>query len=119
MAAHACTEGGAIVLLAQCSDGLGHPDFMKWFTEGDSRALEVRLREEYEVNGQTAWALLTKAERFRVYLVSDLPDADVRSMRMSPARSLDDALAQIDTQTEGYIMLRGSAVLPLTAKARA
>ncbi|MBC8030303.1 MAG: nickel-dependent lactate racemase [Pyrinomonadaceae bacterium] len=118
MAAQACTEGGAIVLLAQCRDGLGHPDFLKWFTEENSSALEARLRDAYEVNGQTAWALLTKAERFRVHLVSDLPDEDVRAMRMSPARSLTEVLDKIDPETEGYIMPRSPAVLPRKAEAR-
>ncbi|HYE66357.1 MAG TPA: nickel-dependent lactate racemase, partial [Pyrinomonadaceae bacterium] len=64
MAAHACLEGGTIILLAECADGLGRADFLKWFEEVDSRALELRLRERYEVNGQTAWSLLTKAELF-------------------------------------------------------
>jgi len=112
MAAQACTEGGTIILLAQCRDGLGHPDFLKWFAEENSSALEARLRDAYEVNGQTAWALLTKAERFRIQLVSDLPDESVRSMRMTPARSLREALDQTDAETPGYLMPRGQAVLP-------
>ncbi|HAF21884.1 MAG TPA: hypothetical protein DCK93_03055, partial [Blastocatellia bacterium] len=41
MAAHACTEGGTIVLLAECRDGLGQLTFLKWFAEKDSRALEA------------------------------------------------------------------------------
>lgn len=115
MAAHACTEGGTIVLLAECPDGLGQPDFLKWFEEKNPAALETRLRNAYEVNGQTAWTLLTKAERFRIHLVSELPDDDVRRMRMSPARSLTDVLDQIGPETEGYIMPRGPAVLPRLA----
>ena len=63
MASHACEEGGHVVLVAECADGLGRPDFLKWFDARDSRELEGRLREAYEVNGQTAWSLLTKAER--------------------------------------------------------
>ena len=27
MAAHACVDGGSIILLAECGDGLGRPDF--------------------------------------------------------------------------------------------
>ena len=73
MAALACNDGGTIILLAECRDGLGRPDFLKWFEETDARALAARLVNGYEVNGQTAWALLTKAERFRVCLVSELP----------------------------------------------
>ena len=112
MASYACDDGGAIVLLAECRDGLGRPDFLKWFDEPDSRALENRLRKGYEVNGQTAWALLTKAERYRVYLISQLEQADVRKMRMIPAGTLLQAIDEIGTGTSGYIMPRGAAVLP-------
>jgi nickel-dependent lactate racemase len=106
-------EGGTIVLLAECRDGLGHPTFLKWFDEKDSPALEARLRSAYEVNGQTAWALLTKAERYRIYLVSELPDEEVRRMRMTPVHSLTEVLDRINDQAEGYIMQRGAALLPL------
>jgi len=112
MAAQACSKDGTIILLAECLDGLGHPDFLKWFAEENSSSLEARLREAYEVNGQTAWALLTKAERHRIVLVSDLPAEEVRSMRMLPARSLTEALDQTERNVEGYIMPRGSAVMP-------
>jgi nickel-dependent lactate racemase len=115
MASHACEDGGSIILLAECRDGLGRSDFLKWFDSTDSAALENRLAEKYEVNGQTAWSLLTKAERFKVQLVSLLHDADVRHMRMEPARSLEEALRKIDSYREGFIMPRGAAVFPRLA----
>ena len=114
MAAQACLPGGLIVLLAECADGLGRGDFLKWFESADSRALEQRLRESYEVNGQTAWALLTKTELFRVCIISKLADGDVRQMRMIPARSLKEALADAPRTSSGYLMPRGAAVLPVT-----
>jgi nickel-dependent lactate racemase len=115
MASYACAEGGHIVLVAECADGLGRADFLKWFDSSDSRALEARLRDAYEVNGQTAWSLLTKAERFRVQLVSNLPEEDVRHMRMTPAPALADALARVDSDTEGYVLPRGAAYMPVVA----
>ncbi|HJT28449.1 MAG TPA: nickel-dependent lactate racemase [Pyrinomonadaceae bacterium] len=111
MAALACNDGGTIVLLAECSDGLGRPDFLKWFDAPDARALAARLVNGYEVNGQTAWALLTKAERFRVCLVSELPPDDVRRMRMVPVRRIEEALEHAGSG-DGFIMPRGAAVLP-------
>ena len=114
MAAHACLEGGDIILLAECRDGFGREDFLKWFEAADSRSLESRLRESYEVSGQTAWSLLVKAEKFRVHLVSELADEDVRRMRLLPARSLDEALARIEPQAQGYIMPHASALLPIS-----
>jgi nickel-dependent lactate racemase len=112
MAAQACVEGGTILLLAECGDGLGRPDFVKWFDSENSRALELRLREHYEVNGQTAWALLTKAERFSVHILTCLPDDEVRKMRMIPARSVEEVLAKVPTNSAGYILPRGAALLP-------
>jgi len=114
MAAHACVDAGTIVLLAECSDGLGHPDFMKWFESENSAALEMRLREHYEVNGQTAWALMTKAENFRVHIVTGLDEDSVRRMRMTPAISIDSILAQLSPNATGYLMPRGAALLPRT-----
>jgi nickel-dependent lactate racemase len=115
MAACACAEAGTIILFAECREGLGRPDFLKWFAERNSRALEDRLRQSYEVNGQTAWSLLNKAEHYRVLLVSELPDDDVRQMRMTPARSLDEAMSQVDSKAEGYILPRGAALLPVAS----
>jgi lactate racemase len=115
MASYACAEGGHLVLVAECADGLGRADFLKWFDSPDSHALESRLRDAYEVNGQTAWSLLTKAERFRVQLVSNLPAEQVKLMRMTPARTLEEALARVDSDAPGYVLPRGAAYMPVVA----
>jgi nickel-dependent lactate racemase len=113
MAAHACAEGGTIIFLAECREGLGRPDFMKWFESESSRALEHRLHDGYEVNGQTAWALLTKTERFRVHLVTDLSGEQTRAMRMMKSRSIEEVLAKLSPDATGYILPRGAALLPV------
>lgn len=112
MAAQACTEGGTIILLAECRDGLGRSDFLKWFTEKNAQALLLRLREGYEVNGQTAWSWLTKAERYKIYLVSELPDEEVRRIRTIPARSVSEVVDSLPAGVPGYVMPRGAALLP-------
>jgi nickel-dependent lactate racemase len=115
MAAHACAEGGTIILVAECADGTGREDFLSWFDAENSRALAARLREAYAVNGQTAWALLSKAERFNVVLVSKLDAADVRRMRLTPARTIEDALAQAGGDARGYVMPYGARFMPVVA----
>ena len=114
MAVRACRENGKIVLLAECTDGLGRPDFLRWFSEQNAQSLGIRLRDEYEVNGQTAWALLSKAERYQIHLVSSLPENDVRRMRLIPHQSFDATLFTTNNH-RGYIMPRGAAILPLPA----
>lgn len=113
MAAHACQDGGTIILIAECGDGLGRPDFLQWFESENSRALERRLREKYEVNGQTAWALLTKAETFRVHMITGLAEDSVRRMGMIPAKDVESVLSEIPADATGYIMPRGAALLPV------
>jgi nickel-dependent lactate racemase len=117
MASYACLPGGTIILLAECGDGLGNRDFMKWFDSKDSASLELRLRESYEVNGQTAWSLLMKGEKFQVVLISSLPDDDVQKMRMVPMHSLSEAMSSVGESTKGYIMPRGAAILPVPGAA--
>jgi len=112
MATHACTEGGTIILLAECHDGFGRSDFLKWFAEKNAHALLLRLREGFEVNGQTAWSWLAKAERYRIHLVSRLPDEEVGRMRTTPARSVSEVVNHLPSGARGYIMPRGAALLP-------
>ena len=112
MATRACVEGGRIVLLARCSEGYGRADFMKWFGS-DSISLAERLKTQYEVNGQTAWALLSKTEHYQIHLVSELDDDDVRRMGMIPSPSLEESLKSIRVNTTGYILPRGAAFLPV------
>jgi hypothetical protein len=90
---------------------------MKWFDSKDSASLELRLRESYEVNGQTAWSLLMKGEKFQVVLISSLPDDDVQKMRMVPMHSLSEAMSSVGESTKGYIMPRGAAILPVPGAA--
>lgn len=115
----ALKEGGVMVLLAQCRDGYGNATFFDWFRFTDLDTFEARLRSHYEINGQTAYSLLQKAQRFRIILVSDLPPEEVRTMGMTPARALDEAMATaaelLPADYTAYVIPEGGTVLPVTA----
>ncbi len=105
-ASHACTDGGTIVLLAECLEGMGRKDFLDWFSVSGSDALAERLCEKYQVNGQTAWSLLAKAERFDVRIISSLPLSDTRAMRMARAEDLNELLSY--KSLKGYMLPNGA-----------
>ncbi len=113
MAAQACSDGGTIIFIGECADGLGRNDFLKWFESTDSRALEIRLREKYEVNGQTAWALLSKAEKFRIHMITSLGEEQTARMRLNHVQSIEEVLADLSPAAPGYILPRGAALLPV------
>lgn len=110
VASKACVDGGTIILLAECRDGLGREDFLKWFEAANSKDLADRLCEAYQVNGQTAWNLLRIAEKFDVRIVTDLPEAKVRPTRTKYFQSLAEAVKGIDSE-KGYILPAGAKVM--------
>lgn len=111
MASRACANGGTIVLLAECADGLGRSGFLDWFQAADSSDLAEKLCAKYQVNGQTAWNLLRIAEKFNVQIVTSLAETETRPMRMRKARDLNECLTEIDKDTKGYILPSGGKVL--------
>ena len=115
----ALREGGVMVLLAECRDGYGNATFIDWFRFRDLREFETALRKRYEINGQTAYATLEKAQRFRVILVSTLPPEEVATMGMVPAKSLDEAMEKAEhllpENYSAYVIPQGGTVLPVSA----
>jgi len=110
-ASHACNDGGTIIFLAECADGLGRKDFLHWFEAGTSKQLAENLCENYQVNGQTAWNLLRNAERFNIQIITSLPENETRRMRLHKANSPDEILARIDENQKGYLLPFGAKFL--------
>lgn len=110
-AAAACNGGGMIVLLAECSEGLGRADFLNWFASENSEALARRLCESYQVNGQTAWSVLKKTETFDVRIVTKLSAEATEKMRMVSMQSLDRTIKKAPKEKAGYILPFGAKTL--------
>jgi nickel-dependent lactate racemase len=110
-ASRACTEGGTIIFLAECAEGLGRNDFLNWFEAENSRALAEKLCENYQVNGQTAWSLIQKAERFNIKILTSLPESETRLMRLQKVRDSNEILSKIGKDAKGYILPLGAKFL--------
>ena len=114
-ASRVCNDGGRIILLAECADGLGRKDFLSWFEAENSDALAEKLCANYQVNGQTAWSLLRKAERFDIQIITSLSESETHSMRLQKAHSLDEMLSGSDKNVKGYVLPNGAKVLAQSA----
>jgi nickel-dependent lactate racemase len=112
-ATNALEPGGTLVLLASCPEGIGSRDFLSFFPLDDMRGFLGGLKTGKVVNGQSAMALYSKARRYRVILVSSLPEEQVRRMGMEPAASLKEALAGAGETGLGFIIPEGGSTLPL------
>ena len=113
----ALKDGGVMILLACCKDGYGHDTFHRWFRFRDLSVFEAQLRSKYEINGQTAYSTLQKAQQFRVILVSALPKEEVEGMGMMAATTLEEAMAKavliLPSDYRAYVIPEGGNVLPV------
>ena len=114
---NALRPGGTLILLAACPDGFGHKGFFHWFDYQELPAFERALRANYEINGQTAYSTLLKAQRYRVILISSIGEEETRRMGMEKAPDLDAALEmarrQLPTDARIVVIPDGGTVLPM------
>jgi nickel-dependent lactate racemase len=90
--AAAVADGGTLIALAACPDGIGSPTLLDWF-DVDPPRLAAEVAARYTLHGHTALAIRALLRRIRVILVSRLDPEIVRRMGMTPASSLAEALA--------------------------
>jgi len=116
-ASQAIKDGGVMILLAECRDGFGNSSFFSWFQHRSLHEFEAALRAGYEINGQTAYSLLQKAQRFQIILVSQFTPQQVEQMGMIAVQSLDEAMDLAATllpkEWRCYLMPEAGSVLPV------
>ena len=66
------------------------------------------LCEKYQVNGQTAWSLLKKAERFDIRIVTELDEAIAKKMRLNKMGIEALPFIADETGSSGYIFPDGA-----------
>jgi nickel-dependent lactate racemase len=85
-------QGGTIILLSQCAQGIGSDEWLDWMQLDDRRAIIQKLSRAFSFAGFVALKTLTITSTHRVILVSSLLPEAVRQLHMEPAGSLEEAL---------------------------
>ena len=120
-AKHAVRDGGIIILIGSCREGLGERTFEEWMTTAPTaRSLIERIQREFKLGGHKAAAIAMVLERVEVDLVSEL-DADfVRSLFLVPQPSaqtaLDHAFEKLGPDARVLSMPYGGSTLPKVIK---
>ena len=65
-------DGGTLIVFSECSDGIGSTTFLPWFDLGGFDNAFHKLIHDYQGNGGTALAMMTKTARIRIVLVTEL-----------------------------------------------
>ena len=116
-AKHAVRDGGTIIWLAECTEGLGEKTFEEWMT-GHEKASDMidHLYREFRLGGHKAAAIAMILRRASVVLVSNFTDDFVRSVHLRPAHSaqeaLNEALEKYGENATVILMPIGGSTLP-------
>mgnify|MGYP000007234180 CR=1 FL=1 len=84
-------DGGTLVILAECADGLGNRAFADIFREGDHHRIFERMEKQYENNAGTALAMLEKTRRIGIRFMTSL---EAETCRMMGALKITPEAAQ-------------------------
>ena len=117
-AKHAVRDGGVIIVIGSCREGLGEDVFEQWIQEADNPSdLTERVKKHFQLGGHKAAAIAMVLEHADIYLVSEMPDELVRKCFLTPFSSvqaaLDAAYKKLGPTASVLAMPYGGSTLPV------
>lgn len=100
----ALKDGGTLILVSSCRDGIGDEAYANLLAQAGSPADAIeRIRAGYELGYHKAAKMAEVSARATVRAITDLPPQRLRSMFIEPAASPQEALnrALADARTKG------------------
>jgi len=116
-AKHAVKDGGIVILVGSCKEGLGEDVFEEWLiTAKEPRDLVERIAREFRLGGHKAAAIAMVLARAEIYLVSDMDPELVKTIFMKPFTTVqeayDAAAAKLGGKPSVIVMPFGGSTLP-------
>jgi lactate racemase len=114
----AVKKEGTIILVAECSKGIGDQSFLEFSRRfSEKKELVTELRHNFKLGSHVSLFLLDALEKHRIQLVSVLPDLYAKdSFKLKPSRTASSAIQQ-SIRAEGkeakiLIVTRGDLTIP-------
>lgn len=116
-ARHAVKEGGVIILIGSCKEGLGERVFEEWMLNSPSpEAMIERIAHDFQLGGHKAAAIAMTLQKADIYLVSEMDPEFVKSIFLTPMpdvqTALDAAFAKLGKDATVLAMPFGGSTLP-------
>ena len=115
-ATQAVAEGGSIILVCECRDGIGNEVYDRWNKSCKTADDAVeRFKKEFEFGGHKAATTAAASKRFDLYLVSSLPDDEARDAFFEPCGTIEDAVSRVLSKNPNarfLVMPYGGQTLP-------
>jgi nickel-dependent lactate racemase len=120
-AKHAVKDGGIIIWLASCGQGLGEDVFEEWML-GHEKSSDIieHIRQDFKLGGHKAAAIAMILEHARIFLVSDLDSEFVKKVHLEPynnaQHAVNKAMELLGSNSTIIAMPYGGATLPVFEK---
>jgi len=92
-ASRAVREGGRVILMAPCPEGIGNERFRFWIKKPTIQEIYKGLRQSVEVLGQTA--LSTRIRGTATILITRMSEADIMDLGIETAPDEDSAVRRV------------------------
>jgi lactate racemase len=114
----AVKKEGTIILVAECSKGIGDQSFLEFSRRfSQKKELVTELRHKFKLGSHVSLFLQDALEKHRIQLVSVLPDLYAKdSFKLKPSRTASSAIQQ-SIRAEGkeakiLVLTRGDLTIP-------
>ncbi|HWR23145.1 MAG TPA: nickel-dependent lactate racemase [Feifaniaceae bacterium] len=116
-AKHAVKKGGQIILVGSCREGMGEAVFEQWMTGFPTpQSMVERIARDFQLGGHKAAAIAMVLQNAKIRLVSEMDEAFVRRIFLTPHRSVqeafDTALAELGCGATVLVLPYGGSTLP-------
>ena len=113
-ATRAVKEGGTLILLAECIEGGGAPDFFNWVEPLKKGVLDEELRANFTIGGYIFYAACESIAKSNVMMLSSIDPEIVKDMKIRVSSNINDLLSQVDFKDKDvYVIPYGGNVVPL------
>ena len=115
---YAVRDGGTIIVIGACNEGLGSAKFEEWLTTANTPdELIERVAKDFQLGGHKAAAIAMVLKHAEIDLISEMDDDFVRSIFLKPMHSaqeaFDAAYARYGEDCSVICMPFGGATLPI------
>lgn len=118
-AKHAVRDGGIVIWIGACTEGLGEDKFEEWMLNYTPDEMVVKIQQNFVLGGHKAAAISMVQQKAKVVLVSDLDKDFVEKINLVYEPDLqtafDNAMAEMGEDATVVVMPFGGSTLPAIA----
>ena len=112
----ALKEGGTIIMVSKCREGIGHPTFLNQLSSSsDPNEVLENLRKEYKLGYHKAAKMAEIATWASIWAVTDLDPEILRKANIRPFPSVAQAFAEAmkkNPKSRVIVLMDGSVTIP-------